>query len=93
MPRGIEFLCFRSSVSILVCLFLRPSITLVELLCQSFVLKFLKWVYLSNHSSESIHTWAMGTLEGLLTFHKFWSQGSCPRVGLGIKIWDTLKSV
>ena len=37
-----------------------------------FTLKFLRWVYLSNHASESIHSWVMGTLECLLTFHKFW---------------------
>ena len=55
------------------------------------MLKFLKWVYLNNHSSESIHTWAMGTLEGLLTIDEFWPQGPCPRVGLEVKIKDTLK--
>ena len=59
----------------------------------SLTLKFLKWVYLSNHSSESIHTWVMGTLEGLLTFHKFWPQSSWPKVGLEVKIWDTFKKV
>ena len=54
---------------------------------QRFVLKFLKLVYLSNHSSESIHTytWVMGILEGLLTFHKFWPQGPCPGMWLELK--------
>ena len=53
---------------------------------KSFALKFLKWVYLNNHSSESIHTWVMVTLAGLLTFHEFWPQGPCPRMGLEVKI-------
>ena len=51
----------------------------------------LGWVYLRNQSSESIHIWVMDTLEGLLTFHKFWPQGCCPGVGLEVKIWDTVK--
>ena len=52
-------------------------------ICGSFTLKFLRWVYLSNNSSESIHTWVMGTLEGLLTFHKFLPPGFMPRGGAG----------
>ena len=35
-------------------------------------------IYLSNHSSESIHIWTLGTLEGPLLFHD-------PRVGLEVK--------
>ena len=49
---------------------------------QSFILKFLKWVYLSNYSSESIHIWTIGTLVGQLLFHDSRPQGVCPRVGL-----------
>ena len=51
-----------------VCSFSRDSVLFVELL-QSFTLKFLKWVYLTNHSSESIHIWTIATLEGRLSFH------------------------
>ena len=47
------------------------------------MLKFLKWVYLNNHLSESIHTWVMRTLEGLLTFHEFWPPESMPQGGAG----------
>ena len=39
-------------------------------------------VYLSNHSSESIHIWTIGTLEGRLSFHDSSPQGPCPGVGL-----------
>ena len=46
----------------------------VELL-QKFTLKFLKMDNLSNHVSENIHIWVMDTLEGQLSFHKFWLQG------------------
>ena len=59
----------------------------VENLHQNFTLKFLQ----ANHLVESIHIWTLGTLEGLLPFHKFWPQGSCPGVGLEVKNWDTLK--
>ena len=44
-----------------------------------------------NHSSESIHIWTIGTLEGRLSFHDSWAQGPYPRVGLEVKIWDTFK--
>ena len=43
-------------------------------------------VYLTNHSSESIHIWTIGTLEGLLSFHDSSPQGPCPGVGLEVKI-------
>ena len=39
--------------------------------------------------AKSIHIWVMGTLEGQLSFLKFWSQGSCLEMGL-VKIWDSL---
>ena len=35
----------------------------------------------------------MGAFECPLTFHKLWPQGSFPRVGLEVRIWDTLRSV
>ena len=47
---------------------------------------FSSGVYLMNQSSESIHIWIIGILEGRLSFHDSWSQGPCPRVGLEIKI-------
>ena len=50
---------------------------------SKFPLKFLKWVYLNNHPSESTHIWVMGTLEGLLTFHGFWPQGGAGGENLG----------
>ena len=43
-------------------------------------------VYLTNHSSESIHIWTIGTLEGRLSFHDSSPQGPCPGVGLEVKI-------
>ena len=43
-------------------------------------------VYLTNHSSESIHIWTIGTLEGRFSFHDSSPQGPCPGVGLEIKI-------
>ena len=52
---------------------------------------FSSGVYLKNHSSESIHIWTIGTLEGGLSFHDSWPQGPCPRVGLEVKIEDTFK--
>ena len=48
-------------------------------------------VYLTNRWSESIHIWNIGTLEGLLPCHEFWPLGSCPGVGLEVKIKDIFK--
>ena len=31
-----------------------------------------------QHSSEHIHIWTIGTLEGRLSFHDSWSKGPCP---------------
>ena len=42
-------------------------------------------VYLTNHSSESIHIWTIGTLEGRLSFHDSSLQGLCPGMGLEVK--------
>ena len=55
----------------------------VKVLCSFF---FLNLTYLDSHSSESIHIWTIGTLEGWLWFHDCWLQGPCPRVGLEVKI-------
>ena len=41
---------------------------------------------LTNHSSESIHIWTIGTLEGWLSFHDSSPYSPCPRVGLEVKI-------
>ena len=46
----------------------------------------LSGVYLTNLSSESIHIWTIGTLEGWLSFHDFAPKGPCPGVGLEVKI-------
>ena len=56
--------------------------TYVRLFVRSFVLPSHSWnsfkvllasnssgVYLTNHSSESVHIWTIGTLEGRLSFH------------------------
>ena len=56
-----------------------------------FYVKFFKSSYLDNHSSESIHIWTTGTLEGQLSFHDSWFQASCPGMGLEVKNWDTFK--
>ena len=58
---------------------------------QSFICKFFKSSYLHCHSSESIHFWTIGTLEGRLSFHDSWPQGWCPGVGLEVKVQDTFK--
>ena len=67
-----------------VCLFVLPS-------CSWNYFKVLRssnssGVYLTNHSSESIHIWTIGTLEGRLSFHDSSPQGPCPGVGLEVKI-------
>ena len=71
-----------------VCLFVLMSVTFMEFTTK-FSTKlhesFSSGVYLTNYSSESIHIWTMGTLEGLLPCHEFWPQGSCPGVGLEVK--------
>ena len=58
---------------------------------KSFISKFSKSSYLNSHSSESIHIWTIGTLEGRLSFHDSWPQGWCPGMGLEVKLWDTFK--
>ena len=78
MPWGIQFSPFLSSIR----MFVRPDGIYVKILCQS----FSSGEYLTNYSSESIHIWTMGTLEGLLPCHEFWPQDSCPGVWLEVKI-------
>ena len=65
-------------VFLLVCLFVRH---ILGIFYHKLALKFL-----TKYSTESIHIWTMGTLEGLLPCHEFWPQGSCPRVRLEVKI-------
>ena len=75
--------------------------SLVHSFVRSFVLPSHSWnyfkvlrssnlngVYLTNHSSERIHIWTIGTctLEGRLSFHDSSPQGPCPGVGLEVKI-------
>ena len=47
----------------------RVRIRVPVTLRQSFIFKFSKSSYLDSHSSESIHIWTIGTLEGRLSFH------------------------
>ena len=54
---------------------------------------FSSGVYLTNQSSESIHIWTIGFLEGRLSFHDSWPQDPCPRVGSRSKSRTPLKSV
>ena len=61
------------------------SVVLVEF-TSKFSVKVSLWVYLSNHSSESIHIWTMGPLEGLLPCHEYLPQVSCPGLGPEVKI-------
>ena len=76
---------------VFVFLFVRPSCWCN--LPQSFTLKFLKWGISHQPLIRKHSFWTMDTLKGLLPCHKFWPQGSCPGVGLEVKIWDTLKSI
>ena len=73
-----------SFVHSFVCSFVLPSHSwnYFKVLCAS----NLSGVYLTNHSSESIHILTIGTLEGRLSFHDSSPQGPCPGVGLGVKI-------
>ena len=80
---------FRLSVHpfarLFICSSVRDSIHLwnyFKVLRQS----FSSGVYLTNHSSESIPLWTIGTLEGQLSFHDSWPQGPCPGMGLEVKI-------
>ena len=70
--------------------------TYVRSFVRSFVLPSRSWnyfkvlrasnssgVYLTNHSSKSIHIW---TLKGWLSFHDSSPHGLCPGVGLEVKI-------
>ena len=52
---------------------------------RSTLLKFSRSLYLDNQLSESIHTWTIGTLKGLLSFHDIGPQGPCQGVGLEVK--------
>ena len=65
---------------------IRVLIRIPVTLRQSFICKFFRSSYLDSHSSESIHIWTIGTLEGRLSFHDSWPQGPCPGVELEVKI-------
>ena len=77
---------FLLSVCLFICSIVRSllSITLVEF-TSKFSVKVSLSGYLSSHSSESIHIWTMGPLEGLLPCHEYDDLG----VGLEVKMWDT----
>ena len=50
-------------------------------------------VYLTNHSSESIHIWTIGTLGGRLSFHDSSPKGPCPGGGARGQNLGQLKNV
>ena len=52
----------------------------------SHCVKFFKCLYLNSHSSQRHQIWNLGTLEGLLRFQENKPLGSCPWVGLGVRI-------
>ena len=81
---------FRLSVRPFVCLLVPASIQL-----HMFTLKFLKWLITWQPLTRKLRylEWDIGTLKGLPSFHKFWSQGSCPGVGAGGQNQGHLKSV
>ena len=60
-------LCTRRAIAVtpVVRVHVRVPVTLR----QSFICKFFKSLYLDSLSSESIHIWTIGTLEGRLSFH------------------------
>ena len=61
-----------------------PGRACVRFCSRHTVLKFFKCLYLNSHLLQAI--WNMGAWEGRLRFHKNRPLGSCPEVGLGIKI-------
>ena len=90
------FLFVRSFVRTYVRSFVR---SFVRLFVRSFVLPSRSWnyfkvlrssnssgVHLTNHPSESIQFWTIGTLEGRLSSHDSSLQGPCPGAGLEVKI-------
>ena len=81
---------FGLSIRPFICSFVRNFVPFVELL-HSFTLKQLEQRYLTDHSSESIHIWTIGTLEGQLSFHDSSPQGPCPGVGPEVKVKNTFK--
>ena len=63
------------------------SVTFVE-----FTSKFLVKVSLREYISLTTHQKAfIFKLWVQLLCHEFWPKGSCPAVGLKVKIWDTVK--
>ena len=75
---------FHLSVRLFVCSFLHTSFRRVEF-ASKFCVK-VSQAYLSNYLSESIHIWTIVTLEGWHSLHDHGPQGSCPGVGLEVKI-------
>ena len=72
-----------SFVQSFVCLYFRP----IRGITSKFYMQATRVEYIStNHSSESIHIWTIGTLEGRLSFHDSSPQGPCPGVGLEVKL-------
>ena len=67
--------------------FVRTSVTFVEF-ASKFCVKVSQVVYIS----ASLHIWTIVTLEDRHSLHDHGPQGSCPWVGLEVKIQDTFKS-
>ena len=68
-PINIHFFVF-SSPAIAVTSVVRVRVCVPVTLRKSFICKFCKSSYLDSHSSERIHIWTIGTLEGQLSFHE-----------------------
>ena len=67
------FMPFRSSIRVFVRSFVRSCVRYVRGIYHKFFTElrnsFSSGVYLMNQSSESIHIWTIGILEGRLSFH------------------------
>ena len=72
--------------------FVRYYVTLTKI-TSKFCFKVSQRVYLNNHSSESIHIWAMGTLDGLLRSMNFGPRVHAPGWGWMSKSRTPLKGV
>ena len=60
---------------------LRVRVRVPVTLRQSFMCKFFRSSYLDSHSSESIHIWTIGTLEGQLSFNTPGPRVDAPGLG------------
>ena len=77
MPMGIQFSPFRPSARMFVLSCVRHVRGINHMFFTDLRESFSSGVSLTNHSSESIHIWTIGTLKGRLSFHDSWLQGPC----------------